>query len=161
MLAFLVCGPILAVAVGHATNASGLREVRSERSWREVDAVLTRPAPQSTNPYGAMATRWVPGRWKVAPGQVRTGLVPAAAGTPAGTVITVWLNGAGRVTNQSPVTPGLVLMRVVLAEIFTLIGAGLVAFAVAGCARVLLNHRRLARWAIEWSMVGPRWTTRR
>lgn len=161
VLAFLVGGPLLAVTVGRVTDANGLRQVRSERSWRQVDAVLTRSVPQSTSPYGAMATTWVQGRWKVAPGQVRTGLVPAVAGAQAGAVVTVWLDRAGRVTGQAPVTTGDVLLRVVVAEILTLIGAGFAAFLIAVGVRWLFNRRRLARWAIEWSMVGPRWTTRR
>jgi hypothetical protein len=160
VLAFLVGGPLLSVTVGRATSASGLREVQSERAWRRVDAVLTKPAPPSTSPYGAMATTWVPGRWKVS-GQVKTGFVPTVAGAPAGAVVTVWLNRAGRVTGQQPVTAGLVLLRVVLAEIFTLIGTGFAALLIAAGTRWLLNRRRLARWAIEWSLVGPRWTTRR
>lgn len=161
VLAFLVGGPMLAAAVGRVTDASGLRQVRAERAWRQVDAVLTKPAPQSTSPYGAMATTWVPGRWHVAPGRVRTGFVPTVAGTPAGAEVTVWLDRNGRVTGQAPLTAGVVLLRVVVAEILTLIGAGFAAFIVAVGVRWLLNRRRLARWAIEWSMVGPRWTMRR
>jgi hypothetical protein len=161
VLAFLIGGPLLAVTVGRATNASGMREVRSERTWRQVSAVLTRSAPQSTSPYGAITTIWVPGRWNVAPGKVRTGFVPTAAGTPAGAVVTIWLDRAGRVTGQQPVTAGIVLLRVVVAEIFALIGAGFAAFLVAVGTRWLLNRRRLARWANEWSLVGPRWTSRR
>jgi hypothetical protein len=49
----------------------------------------------------------------------------------------------------------------VVAEIVTLIGAGVAAFLAAAWIHWLLNRRRLARWAIEWSLVGPRWTTRR
>jgi hypothetical protein len=162
VLAFLVGGPLLAVSVGRVTHASGLREVRSERAWQQVDAVVTKPAPpRSASPYGAMATTWVPGRWTVPSGQVRTGLVPATAGTPAGAVIAVWLDRAGRVTGQQPLTSGLVVLRVVIAEIFTLIGAGFAAFLLAAGVRWLLNRRRLACWAIEWSLVGPRWTMRR
>lgn len=161
VLAFLAGGPVLAVTVGRATSASGLAEVRSERAWQRVDAVVIKPAPPSATPYGTVATTWVPGRWEVAPGRVRTGFVPAAAGTPAGAVITVWLDRAGRVTGQQPLTPGVVLLRVVVAEILALIGAGFAAFVLAGGVRWLLNRRRLARWATEWSMVGPRWTTRR
>lgn len=161
VLAFLVGGPLLAVTVGRATSAIGMAEVRSERAWRQVDAVLIKPAPQPASPYGEMATTWVPGRWEAARGQVRTGFVPVTAGTPAGAVVTVWLDRTGRVTGQQPLTAGVVLLRVVVAEIFSLVGAGFAALVLAVGARWLLNRRRLARWAIEWSMVGPRWTTRR
>jgi hypothetical protein len=161
VLVFLSCGPLLALWAGNATHVSGLREVRSERGWQHVKAVVTKAGPLATSPYGAMTTTWVPGRWRTHSGRIGTGLIPTAAGTPVGSVVGVWLNRAGRVTGQQPLTAGLVLLRVVLAEIVTLLAAGLTAFLVAVWIRWLLNRRRLAHWAIEWSLVGPRWTTRR
>jgi len=162
VLAFLIGGPLLAISAGRLTDSSGLAQVKAERSWHAVNAVLARSAPRAYTAYAATQTYWEPARWRLASGQTRTGLVPAAPGTPAGTLVTIWLNRAGQVTgHQPPLTPGLVVVRVAIAVIVTLAGAAIAALLLGLWFRWLLNRRRLARWAIEWALVGPRWTTRR
>jgi len=161
VLAFLVGGPLLAVSAGRLIDASGLRQVTSERAWRQENAVVTRSVSTGHGPYGAMTQIWAPGRWRLASGKIRTGFVPTMVGTQVGAVVSVWLDQAGRVTGRPPLTTGLVLLRVVITEICSLAAAGLGLLLVAVWVRWLLNRRRLALWAIEWAMVGPRWTTRR
>jgi hypothetical protein len=161
VLAFLIAGPMLAVSVGKLTYAAGLRQVKSDRSWQQVNAVLIRSTPLPYNSYGAMTTVWVPGRWRVPSGRARTGLVPAQEGTRAGQLVRVWVDHAGKMTGQQPVTVGVVVGRVVMAALGTVAGVGLTLMMLAGSVRWLLNRRRLARWGIEWALVGPRWTSRR
>jgi len=159
--AFLAAAPLLAPVVGHLTQVSGMRLVRQESSWRQVNAVLLRPAPQQYYGYGSMTTFWVPARWRAPDGARRTGQVPTRSGTPAGAVVSIWVNRAGRATGRQPMTTGQVELRVVLAEFVTGAALGAVLLALAGALRLLLNRRRMAYWAVEWACFGPRWTTRR
>jgi len=161
VLAFLVAGPMLASSVGRDVNAAGLRQARIERSWHQVNAILLKPAPQPMTAYGNAATYWVKGRWPVPGGGTRTGLIPTQAGARPGAAVAIWVNAAGRATGQPPVTSGVVVFRVVLAEIMTLGGLAIALFLLAALVRWRLNRRRLLNWAIEWAMVGPRWTSRR
>jgi hypothetical protein len=39
-------------------------------------------------------------------------------------------------------------------------GGAIAAFLCYWLCRLVLDRRRLAVWASEWSMTGPRWTTR-
>src|SRR5215470_7686523 len=51
VLAFLTFGPLLAVWVGKAAHVGGMREVRSDRGWQHVNAVVTKAVPLATSPY--------------------------------------------------------------------------------------------------------------
>jgi hypothetical protein len=161
VLAFLIAGPLLASAVGHNVNAAGLRQVRAERSWQQVNAILLKSAPQPMTAYGNSSTYWEHGRWTVPGGGTRTGLIPAQAGERSRAKIVIWVNAAGRPTGSPPVTPGVVVFRVVLAELLTLLGLATALFLIAAMVRWRLNRRRLLNWALEWALVGPRWTSRR
>jgi hypothetical protein len=63
-----------------------------------VQAVLLRPATRPAGPAAAVrdAKVLVKARWSSAGGSVRTGDVPAPAGAPAGTAVTVWVNVSGQ-----------------------------------------------------------------
>jgi len=161
VLIFLIVGPLLASTVGHHVNAAGLRQARTERSWHQVNATLLRSAPQPMTAYGNSATYWVRGRWPAPGGGARTGLIPAQAGARAGATVAIWVNAAGQATGQGPMTPGVVVFRVVLAELLTLTGLAVALILIAALIRWRLNRRRLLNWAIEWALVGPRWTSRR
>jgi hypothetical protein len=161
VLAFLVAGPLLASSIGHQVNVAGLRQARTERSWHQVNATLLRSTPEPINAYGNAATYWVLGRWPVPGGRTRTGLIPAQAGERAGAAIVIWVNASGRATGQPPMTPSAVVFRVVLADVLTLAGLAVALLLLAAFVRWRLNRRRLLNWAIEWALVGPRWTSRR
>jgi hypothetical protein len=161
LIAFLVAAPLLAPVAGHFTATNGMREVRQEKSWREVTAVLTLPAPRQFYGYGSSATFWVPARWRAPSGVRRTGDVPTRAGAPAGSPISIWVTWAGQVTGRQPLTAGLVQVREVLAEIGSVAGLAIVVLLLLGLLRLGLNRRRMTYWAVEWACIGPRWTTRR
>jgi hypothetical protein len=99
---------------------------------------------------------WTPARWNV-DGRQRTGDVPAAAGSSAGTRQTVWLNWAGKV-QMPPLTAIQVGNR---ARADTLMALSALAALLTGLwwlARRALNRRRLRDWEIEWLTVGPLWS---
>jgi hypothetical protein len=160
-VAFLVGAPLLAPAAGRLASAAGMREVHQESAWRQVNAVLLRSAPPQFYGYGAMATYWVPGRWRAPSGAARTGLVPTRTGAPSGSVVSMWVNWAGQPTGRQPMTTGLVKVRAILIEFVAVAGLGVLLILAAGLIRCLTNKRRITCWAMEWACFGPRWTARR
>lgn len=160
-IGFLVAAPLLVPVVGRITDVAGMKEVGQESSWRQVNAVLLRPAPPRYYGYGSMATYWVPARWRAPSGQLRRGMIPTRTGAPAGSVIGIWVNWSGHPTGRHPMTAALVRVRSVLLQSLAVVCLGALAMASAGLARWLLNRRRLAAWGMEWACFGPRWTARR
>lgn len=160
-VSFLVVAPLLVGLTGRLVRAGAMEQVRQEQAWREVGAVLLRSAPQQLLGFGSMTSYWLPARWVAPDGAVRTGPVPVRPGSRAGDSVPIWVNPAGRMTGRAPLSTGLVTVRTALAEFGTAIGLALVALALAGLLRVLMDRRRMAYWAMEWACFGPRWTTRR
>jgi hypothetical protein len=161
VVAFLVVSPLLAPAVGHLTEVSGLRQVHQETSWRQVSAVLLRPTPAQFYGYGSMSTFWVAARWRAPSGATRQGLVPTRTGVPAGTKVSIWVDRTGRMTGRRPMTVDMVKVRSVLVEFLSVAGLAIALLGLAGLVRLALNRRRMAYWGIEWACFGPRWSTRR
>jgi hypothetical protein len=161
VLAFVICGPLLAPATAHLSQVAGLAEVQREASWRQVDAVLLHQAPSRFAGYGSMATLWVAGRWRAPSGATRVGMVPTRNGMPAGSKVRIWVNWTGRVTGRQPLTAGVVQARSVLFGIASVAGLAAGLLLLAWLIGLVLNRRRMAYWGIEWACFGPRWTTRR
>jgi len=160
-LAFFASVPLLVPMVGRVATIDGLNQVRQEQSWRAVNAVLVKHAPEQVYGYNATGTVWATARWRGPSGPVRFGLVPTVVGAAAGTVVRVWVDHAGRLTGGPPVNAGHVESQVLSLEIVLAIGLAVTAFLLAGLVRWLTNKRRMAYWRIEWACIGPRWSTRR
>src|SRR5258708_6703090 len=146
VLAFVICGPVLAPATAQLSQVAGLAEVHREASWRHVDAVLLRPAPSRLSGYGSMATFWVAGRWRAPSGAIREGMVPTRTGVPAGTKVRIWVDWAGRLTGRRPLTLRMAQTTSVVFEVGS--GAGLAAgvAVVAGPSRLRPGRRRVGDW---------------
>ncbi len=161
-LAFLASAPLVVPLVGRAAKADGLNLVRQERSWREVDAVLQGRAPREMYGYGGSGgSVWVSGRWRAPSGRVRSGLVPAFSGAPAGTVVKVWVTPAGQLTSGAPLTGDMVGGRALAIEMLVAGGLAAAAALLGLAVRWLANRRRMAYWGLEWACIGPRWSSRR
>ena len=102
---------------------------------------------------------WVRARWKTAGAPARTDEVLAPEGTPAGTVVTVWLDASGHVA--SPPEPGRAAYAATLAVLIALAVVALALLAVLRLAQRFLNWRCLTAWEAAWSAIGPRWTGHR
>jgi hypothetical protein len=161
VLGFLIAAPLIAPATAHQARVAGLREVRQEASWRQVDAVLLRSAPPQYYGYGSMMSHWVPGRWRAPSGVTRRGMVPARSGEQAGTKVSIWVDWNGRMTDRQPMTAGMVQVRTVLTGIGSVAALAVALVVLAGSIRILLNRRRMTYWGIEWACFGPRWSARR
>ena len=156
LAAFLIVGPIAAVAVGHW--ASHAEASRASTQTHADPAVALRSAVGSGGP--APAGRGGPGRSR-APvagvnGFVPTGEMPVPTGTWAETVATVWLRAPARVA--APPGPGATASVTASAAAA---GLAIVALALLALLRLIqwcLNWRRLAAWEAAWAATGPRWT---
>ncbi len=161
IVVFVALCPLVLALVGGWTRAANTSEEQAQAHWHHVQAVLLRSVPgaeqadHGTNNWIA----WAPARW-TAGGIEHTGIVPATSGTRAGTVVTVWLDSAGR-AHSPPLTPGGATGRVIEASV-----AGLAVLAVALAtmtvlARRFLDRRRLDGWETGWLSVGPTWSRHR
>jgi hypothetical protein len=72
----------------------------------------------------------------------------------------LWLTGSGE-PRDLPSGPWEAGFASVMVAIGAACCGGIVLFAGYLLCRLALDRRRLAAWASEWSVAGPRWTTRR
>ena len=82
------------------------------------------------------------------------------AGSRAGTVITVWFDGAGKV-HLPRLTPGQARGRVLEARLTGLAVLAVVLAIMIMVARRFLDRRRIAGWEHAWLSVGPTWSRHR
>lgn len=157
LVVFLVGGPLLAMLAGRMTDDAGLREMRAQQSWHQVKAVVLKSAPHAAPAFVSVNSWWTRGRWTGPGGVTMTGEIPVPPGTQAGRTVPITINRSGHVVT-SPLVPGELEMRVMLAEAGAVAGLVMVLITVGGAARLVLNRRRLESWDLEWSAVGPRWT---
>lgn len=158
--ALLTLGPVVAFAGGHWASAQNRAASQAERSWHHVPAVLLQSAPGPMFPDGGANSWivWTPARWR-ADGVAHIGQVPAASGSRAGSVLTVWLDQAGKV--RQPLTASAAGSRTVTAIGISVAALALVLAGLAVIARRLLDARRLSGWEADWLLVGPQWTEQR
>lgn len=161
LAAFFAAGPLVVPWAGQVARANGMAQLKAEQSWRRVDAVLLRHAPDQIYGYNTTGTVWVSGRWHRPDGGLKYGLVPTEIGAPAGTVVPVWVNQAGRLTGSEPLSADGVGARQVMIEVLAGAGLAVAALIMIGLIRWLTNRRRMANWGFEWACIGPRWSTRR
>ena len=157
MTIFLVLCPVLFLALGLLIRADNASAVRAERSWQPVTATLLRSVPGPAFPdNGANTwTTWTQARWTYR-GHAYTGVVPANAGSSAGTRETIWLSH-GHV--QQPPLSSSQLTGWITGDTLLAIGAlALLLFVVVWLTRRVLDRRRIASWELDWLIVEPRWS---
>ncbi len=160
---FLIGAPLSSVAVGRWMQHQGLSEQRAQQSWHQVPAVLLHAAPPMPAFEFRLAwenTAQVPARWRGPGGQYRFGEVQAPTGSPAGQVVLVWVDGAGRAAGP-PLAGSELTRRVLGAEALAPVALAGLLSGLACAVRWLLNRRRMADWAADWASIGPGWTRHR
>jgi hypothetical protein len=157
---FLLAGPIAAqAAAGWAHQAGTPGPGAGAGSAHPVRAVLLQPAAavHAGAAPGPTAQVWVRARWDSPGAPARSGEVLAPLGSPAGSVVTAWVDASGRVTAPPP-EPGQTTNETVLAVIVALAAVAFALLAVLRLTQRFLNWRRLAAWEAAWSATAPRWT---
>jgi hypothetical protein len=124
-------------------------------------AVLTRAgASDSYLTAEGEATAW----WRAPDGRKQEGILttvtaPGISGASAGTRVRVWLTDSGQ-PESAPVGSAQSLFASVVVAIAAVCCAAIALLSCYGLCRLALSRRRLAAWAADWSLTGPRWTTR-
>lgn len=157
---FLLLSPLLVGAASAWVHNENAATQQAQRSWHRVSAVLLQavPGPLMSDNGTNSWTTWTSARW-TDNGRPHVGQVPAAAGSSAGSTVSVWLDRAGNV-QAPPLTAGQIRDRVVLAAVVALTALALFLTTVALIGRRLLDRSRLAGWATAWMSVGPQWSRR-
>jgi hypothetical protein len=160
LVVFLVGAPLLAIATYGWAGRAGASELRAERSWHTVPAVLLKSVPGPNSfASGLFSYSWVPARWTAPNGQARTGNIAVEVGMAAGRTVRIWVDGSGRPTD-APLTARAVHARATTAALVATLVLLTILALLAWAGRKLLDRRRLADWELAWAIVGPRWTKR-
>jgi hypothetical protein len=160
----LLCAAFAAALAATPTFAQWLYHNQRTAAARlhPATAVLTQAGPSAgvdTSEATAAA------RWRAPDGRPLTGVLttltaPAISGAPAGAHVQVWLTRSGQ-PRQPPASPAGAMLSCVIFAIGAVSGAAVVLFICYWLCRVAIDRRRLAAWAAEWTLTGPKWNTRR
>ena len=149
-----------APAVGVVTGLGAAAAAQPPAGWHTTTAVLTRPAPPSSNGYGTIGATGVRSdvRWTTADGRTHHGLALVRPTSPAGSRVTVWLDRTGALRDDPP-DPTFVRARAVAYGFGASGGTALLAGCGWACTGRYLDRRRAADLDREWARVGPQWGT--
>jgi hypothetical protein len=154
-LVAVAAAPSFAEHLYHSQRAGAAR-------LHAATAVLTQNGPSDdyVTTVGEAAARWraPDGRWQK--GMLTTVTAPGISGAAARTRVQVWLTGSGQ-PEAPPVSATEAVFSSVMLAIGAVLGAAIVLLVCYWLGRLALDRRRLAAWTSEWSLTGPRWTTRR
>jgi hypothetical protein len=162
LVMLLAAAFLVAVAAGPYFGARLYQSQRADAArLHPATAVLTQSGPPGdymAAPGSATA------RWQAPDGPPRSGVLttvtaPGISGAPAGARVQVWLTDSGQ-PQVPPVSAAQTMLASVMLTIGALCGAAIVVLICYLLGRLALDRRRLAAWASEWSLTGPRWTTR-
>ena len=162
VLVFLIASPLAAFGLGHLTNDASVRAARAEAAnEHQVAAVLLHRVSHNSNDplYSTSELAWAQARWTAPDGRRRVGEVPAAVGSRAGRQVPIWVNNAGQLV-YPPIGQGQIASRVIAVVALTPAILAVILLGVGWLIRRLLDRRRIADWATEWSAVEPLWTKR-
>ena len=148
--------PIAAQAAGHAWLADATHTRQAQLAVRhEVTAVLAQSA-SAIGEYTLSSQVPALASWTSAGGTLRAGDVPAAAGSPPGTLVRVWTDDNGYLISP-PLTVTQVTDQADAARV-TAVGGIIVCYMAGTLAiRQLLNHRRMAAWDADWLATARVW----
>lgn len=149
-------GGVFAGAAAAGMVDGNLAERRAQA--HAVSAVLTTASPNAAPAAGGYddSRVWAPVRWTAADGSVHTDRAKVSPGVAAGSRVTVWTDGTGRLVSK-PLDATEAWLQ---AAVTGMLVAPAVGFAMWGGGRLVrgqLIRRRLAEWDEEWKRVGPQW----
>ncbi|MER5599186.1 hypothetical protein [Streptomyces sp. NPDC002265] len=151
---FAVGGAVAGLVTAHAADDVFARQ-RAER--QSVRAMLLSDVPLTATAAGISSDRRMSTvRWTASDGSTRTGRTLEDTGLKAGSRVTVWQDGQGRLTAAPPSSTEAAVESGVLGTAAAAGLAGLV-FGAGALARWRLDRRRVDEWGREWDQMGPRW----
>jgi hypothetical protein len=156
---FLIGAPLLSAAAAGWAARSGAAQLRAERSWHRVSAILLHAAPAPVGVGGVLVDPLVAARWIAPEGRTRTGRIPVSTRLAAGSTVRLWVNVTGTPTGP-PMDHRQVVAYEATAAAVTSVVVGITLLCLAWAGRRVLDRRRLAAWESAWAAVGPPWTRR-
>jgi hypothetical protein len=163
LLVMLLATAFLAAVA--AAPCFGERLYQSQRAaaahLHPATAVLTQSGPSDAyvTSVGQATARWRAPDGQQKKGMLSTATAPGITDAAAGARVQVWLTGSGQ-----PEAPPVGVLEAGFSSVVMALGAATgAAIALLICywlGRLALDRQRLAKWASEWSLTGPRWTTR-
>ncbi len=163
LLAMLLATVFLATIA--AAPYFGERLYQSQRAdaarLHAVTAVLTESGPSINylTSLGEARARWRAPDGREQKGILTTQTASGISGASAGARVQVWLTESGQ-PQDPPVGATESMFASAVLAISAVLGSAIVLFICYWLGRVAIDRRRLAKWTSEWSLTGPRWTTR-
>jgi hypothetical protein len=156
----VAAAPFAAQAASHAAHSGAVRAQQAQLAARhQVPAVLTQGAGLSVGAYlGALIP--VQATWTSVTGVKHAGQIMATAGSAKGSVVIVWTDAAGNLTNP-PLQPTQVAGQGYMAALGAIVGVGVVYLCATVIMLRVLNRRRMAAWAADWAVTAPAWNRQR
>jgi hypothetical protein len=162
VLSFFVAPPI-AVAVGNSATAHLQSVATAEAADRTlVRAVLQEdaPAPRTTGEGSDSLIRvTAQAEWSLPGGLPQEGPVRTRPGTPAGSVVPVWVDSDGNVT-RAPLDRADIPTSAAAVAALPLIGVPAATWTLYAFLCIALDNHRARRWAEDWAEVEPKWNSR-
>jgi hypothetical protein len=162
VLSFLLAPPLaVAVATGASAHLQAVADAETAELSR-TSAVLLENAPTLAdgNDFSVLVlASWVLPAGTPGQSESREGVVFARQGTPAGTVIPLWLDRAGHPT-RAPMDHADISAMTTLIAAVALIGLPLATWALYVVLCLMLDARRDRRWEQDWAAVEPEWHSR-
>jgi len=161
--AFLTGGPLAAIGAGHWMYRAAMTEARVQAADRHsARAVLLQPTPPAVTMGAAPGGTqdWALAQWEGTGATPHTGAVLAARGSPAGSLVTVWLDAYGKLTGP-PLQRGQITDRTITVAVLVPAVLALALLTTWRQAQRIADRRRLAAWGAAWSTIEPQWTRRR
>ncbi|MEV6020223.1 MULTISPECIES: hypothetical protein [unclassified Streptomyces] len=151
---FAVGGSVAGLVTARAADEA----FAAQRAEREpVRAVVLHDVPLNAPAIGgAYGRRTTAVRWVASDGSTRTGRTEVDTGLKAGSKVTVWQDGHGRLAT-APQSPAQAAIESDFLGVAAAAGLALPVFGAGAVIRWQLDRRRVDEWGKEWDQVGPRW----
>lgn len=146
----MLTAPVVGIAAASTAESSVLGQAQG---LHRVKAVLVQDTSAGVPSFSGVASDdhvWAAVRWTTSSGATRSGLVPVAADSKAGSHVTVWLDDSGRV-QPAPPTAAQARAQGVVVGTAAAVGAAVLVLGTRWIARVRLDRRRWAQWEQAWA----------
>jgi hypothetical protein len=151
--------PLAGQLAAHASYQDALQVRQEQLATRHaVQAALTAGASLISG-YSLSTEVPAAATWTSASGVRRSGEVPALAGSPAGSAVTVWTDRRGYLVSP-PLEVSAAAGQADAAMTGALAGTAVAAAAAAVAIRQVLNRRRMAAWDADWLVTARAWNRR-
>ncbi|WP_406375516.1 hypothetical protein OG788_38020 [Streptomyces sp. NBC_00647] len=150
---FAVGGSVAGLVTAHAADEAFAAQ-RTER--QRVRAMLLTDVPRAPALGGTSGRRTTTVRWTSSDGSTRTGRTQVDTGLKAGSRVTVWQDGHGRLT-AAPLSSTEAAIESGFLGVVAAAGLAGLVFGAVAVVRWQLDRRRVDEWGREWDRVGPRW----